>query len=328
MMTMVLKENHIKSFLRGGTYRGLCGYRPCGTTPWRNYQSVKMDPNVKTNAQRKKGGSALVMAVSCHDIFDLDLCEVPTDCITLPKGAAFTFIEAVHTVNQRLVELSESNETLQFEVVLIGKDCKEHTKLSIFDSAKHYGLDIDKFYFCSRDNIVGTLQANNIKLFLSTDKDDVYSVLKAGVPAAFLYQQAEQQVRTQLRVLFSGDLIGLSDDSMEYLKDLGFTDVHMQNFKAAKGCIREFAVRIGEMRRRFGYESSPLHTSLMTVWSSRDVCVSALKTLRGWGLDVDEAFCLAGAPRGRILSLLQPHIVWDDGLHNMTGVVPAMMVSS
>ncbi|XP_026883533.2 cytosolic 5'-nucleotidase 1B isoform X1 [Electrophorus electricus] len=282
-----------------------------------------MDPKV-TSAQIEKDGSALVMAVSCHGMFDLDSCNVQPDSCALPKGAAFAFIKAVQTVNQRLLGLSEKNKTLLFEVVLLGKDCEEHIKLNIFDSAKHYGLEIDKFYFCSSDNLIGTLQANHINLFLSPDKDDVYSVLKAGVPAALLYQQAEQQAINRLKVLFSGDLIGLSADSMVCLKDRGFTDVHIQNFKAAKECLREFVVRIGEMKRMFGHEGSPLHTSLMTVWGSRDVCASALKTLRGWGLDVDEAFCLAGATCGPILALLQPHIVWDNGLHNLKGVAPLL----
>ncbi|XP_026883536.2 cytosolic 5'-nucleotidase 1A isoform X3 [Electrophorus electricus] len=241
-----------------------------------------MDPKV-TSAQIEKDGSALVMAVSCHGMFDLDSCNVQPDSCALPKGAAFAFIKAVQTVNQRLLGLSEKNKTLLFEVVLLGKDCEEHIKLNIFDSAKHY-----------------------------------------GVPAALLYQQAEQQAINRLKVLFSGDLIGLSADSMVCLKDRGFTDVHIQNFKAAKECLREFVVRIGEMKRMFGHEGSPLHTSLMTVWGSRDVCASALKTLRGWGLDVDEAFCLAGATCGPILALLQPHIVWDNGLHNLKGVAPLL----
>ena len=83
--------------------------------------------------------------------------------------------------------------------------------------------------------------------------------------------------------------------------------------------MKEFAVLMGEMRRRFGLEGSPLCTGLMTVWSSRDVCASALKTLRGWGLLVDEAFCLAGAPRSPILNLVRPHIVCLDGLYHMEG---------
>lgn len=258
-----------------------------------------------------KSDYALVTAVSCHDIFDLQ----NSDSSPLAKGTAFTFIKAVQAVNERLVNQNEK-QTLLFEVILLGKDCEEQIKSKIFDSAKHYGLQIGKFCFCSSEKFMKTLQENHVKLFLSSDRDDVHSALKEGVPAALLWQQADQQAQNQLKVLLSGDLIGLSEDSTECLKDLGFSDFQIQNFKAAKGRIQEFAMLIGEMRRSFGFQDSPLHTTLMTVWGSRDVCATALKTLRAWGLDVDEAFCLAGAPCSPILTVIQPHILWDDGLQN------------
>ncbi|XP_066525448.1 cytosolic 5'-nucleotidase 1B isoform X2 [Hoplias malabaricus] len=257
----------------------------------------------------------LVTAVSCYDIFDL---HTQTESGTLGKGAAFTFIKAVQAVNKRLAMHNEK-EALQFELILLGKDCEEQIKSNIFDSAKHYGLEIGRFYFCSREDFIETLKANKVKLFLSTDRDDVYSALKAGFPAALLCQQVSQQIQDQLKVLFSGDLIAHSEDTIDSLKDLGFSDVQIQNFKAGKSCIREFAMLIGEMRKRFGCEDSPLHIILVTVWGSRDVSATALKTLRGWGLYVDEAYCLAGAPRSPVLTTVQPHILWDDGLHFMKG---------
>lgn len=81
--------------------------------------------------------------------------------------------------------------------------------------------------------------------------------------------------------------------------------------------MKEFAVLIGQMRRRFGHENSPLCTCVLTAWGSRNICATALKTLREWGLDVDEVHCLAGAPCSPILAVVKPHILWDGGLHNM-----------
>lgn len=63
------------------------------------------------------------------------------------------------------------------------------------------------------------------------------------------------------------------------------------------------------MRQRFGLEDSPLTTSLITGLGTRDTCLQALKMLRPWGLAVDEAYCLAGAPRDPILSLVKPHVI-------------------
>lgn len=82
-------------------------------------------------------------------------------------------------------------------------------------------------------------------------------------------------------------------------------------------CMKEFAVLIGQMRKRFGHENSPLCTCVLTVWGSRNICATALKTLREWGLEADEVYCLAGAPCSPILAVVKPHILWDGGLHNM-----------
>ena len=37
-----------------------------------------------------------------------------------------------------------------------------------------------------------------------------------------------------------------------------------------------------------------------------------LQTLRAWGLIIDEMHFLAGAPKGRILDAIKPHIFFDD----------------
>jgi len=42
-----------------------------------------------------------------------------------------------------------------------------------------------------------------------------------------------------------------------------------------------------------------------------------LQTLRVWGLDIDEALFLAGAPKGPILEKIQPHLFFDDQARNV-----------
>ncbi|XP_067292372.1 cytosolic 5'-nucleotidase 1B isoform X2 [Pseudorasbora parva] len=256
----------------------------------------------------------LMIALQYNDLFDLNSTSTNTDA--LPKGRAFTFIKAMQTVNERLVDQNKA-ESLLFEVILIAKECSEEIKMKIVESVKHYGLEIGKFYFCKKEELLNTLQSNKVKLFLSTDKGDVYKALHTGIPAALLYDQADHHILNQLKVIFSGDVIGFSEDSLDSLTDFGFSETQIETCKAAKICMKEFAVLIGQMRRRFGHENSPLCTCVLTAWGSRNICATALKTLREWGLDVDEVFCLAGAPCSPILAVVKPHILWDGGLHNM-----------
>ncbi|CAM4735092.1 unnamed protein product [Leuciscus chuanchicus] len=258
----------------------------------------------------------LMIALQYNDLFDLDKLSTSTNTDALPKGGAFTFIKAVQTVNDRLVDQNET-ESLLFEVILIAKECSEEFKIKIVESVKHYGLEIGKFYFCKKEELINTLQSNKVKLFVSTDRDDVYSALHTGIPAALLYDQTDHHILNKLKVIFSGDVIGFSEDTLDSLSDFGFSETQIEAIKAAKICMEEFAVLIGHMRRRFGHENSPLCTCVLTVWGSRNICATALKTLREWGLDADEAFCLAGAPCSPILGVVKPHILLDGGLHNM-----------
>lgn len=262
---------------------------------------------------KKNHAGPLMIALQHDDLFDLNSVSTNTE---LPKGRAFTFIKAVQTVNERLVEQNK-NESLLFEVILIAKECSEDVKMKIVESVKHYDLEIGKFYFCKKEELKNTLQSNKVKLLLSTDRDDVHEALRSGISAALLYDQADHRVLKQLKVIFSGDVLGFSEDSLERYLEFELSENQIETIKAAKICVKEFAVLIGQMRRRFGPENSPICICVLTTWGSRNVCASALKTLREWGLDVDEAFCLAGAPAHPILSIVNPHILWDGGFHNM-----------
>ena len=78
---------------------------------------------------------------------------------------------------------------------------------------------------------------------------------------------------------------------------------------------------LGKMRDKFGHskeEISPIRTYLVT---SRDAEVGerALKTLRKWGLEIDESFFMAGAPKDEILKAINPHIFFDDQKSHIDG---------
>ncbi|XP_036390780.1 cytosolic 5'-nucleotidase 1A isoform X2 [Megalops cyprinoides] len=262
--------------------------------------NIVLNPGVK----QKDPSRALVIAVSSHAMFELGgelklhlqkVKQEPEPKSTVKdnepfrEGIAFPFIKAVQQVNKKLLE-KNANEMLLFDVILFSNDVSPASQSRVVNSALHY------------------------------DTDEVGKALKEGFPAALLYQQRGQGTTDTLRVLFSGDVLGFSDDMAHFLREQGFSEPQLQSISTAKGAMKEFATVIGEMRRRFGREGSPLCTCLVTVWTPRDACAGALKMLRGWGLEVDEAFCLAGAPQSPILAQIQPHILYDHGLHNARNV--------
>lgn len=42
------------------------------------------------------------------------------------------------------------------------------------------GVEIGKFFFCKKDELINTLQSNKVNLFLSTERDDVHEALHTG----------------------------------------------------------------------------------------------------------------------------------------------------
>ena len=71
---------------------------------------------------------------------------------------------------------------------------------------------------------------------------------------------------------------------------------------------------LGKMQEKFECTentSCPIRTYLVT---SRDAEVGerALKTLRHWGLQINESFFMAGAHKDKILKAINPHIFFDD----------------
>ncbi|KAG5839121.1 hypothetical protein ANANG_G00201570 [Anguilla anguilla] len=272
-----------------------------------------MDANIvlNTRVKQKDSSRAVVIAVTASSVFDLEEEEGPgrdsaaNENEPFKTGAAFAFIKAVQRVNEKLLE-RDAKETLLFDVILVSKSGSSNSRSRTKGSAVHYGLEIGRFCFCGpEEDFTEPLRSNHVKLFLSTARDD--SVPDSTGP---------------LRVLFMGDVLGLTDETAPVLEELGFSKTQLQHITAVKGAMREFARCVGEMRRRFRLERSPIRTCLVVAWSPSEACARALKTLRGWGLEVDEAFNLAGAPRGPILAQVRPHVLYDHGLPNPHGVPP------
>lgn len=282
--------------------------------------STHMDPNITNTDVVQQSSSNIIIAVTCHGMFDLNS---PTEADILPKGPAYPFVKAIQAINDKLT--ARNPKGTLFDVVLMAKNL-QGIQTKIENSTKYHGLTISRFCFHNNDDFAQSLKSMDIKLFLSVDSSDVCKALQEGVPAALLCPQActqaegDKEVASPLKVLLSGDVMGMAE---EKLSEAGFSQPQLQTFRAAKASMVEFAAVIGEMRRHFSREDSPLRVTLMSVVGSREEWASALLNARGLGLEVDEAYCLAGASCGPILNCIKPHILCYDGLYSVTQI-PAM----
>lgn len=90
-----------------------------------------------------------------------------------------------------------------------------------------------------------------------------------------------------------------------------------------QGPLKGFLEALGKLQKKFYAKGQrlecPIRTYLVTARSAASSGIRALKTLRAWGLEIDEALFLAGAPKGPMLEKIRPHIYFDDQMFHVEG---------
>nr|XP_012997981.1 cytosolic 5'-nucleotidase 1A isoform X3 [Cavia porcellus] len=202
-------------------------------------------------------------------------------------GPAFPFVKALEAVNQRLRELYPDSEDV-FDIVLMTNN---HAQVGVrlINSINHYGIAAATIFSPSKNVVVS---------------------------------------QTQLRVAFDGDAVLFSDESERIFKAQGLHgffehEKAHENKPLAKGPLKGFLEALGRLQKKFYAKGlrleCPIRTYLVTARSAASSGARALKTLRSWGLETDEALFLAGAPKGPVLEKIRPHIFFDDQMFHVAG---------
>ncbi|CAN9499018.1 unnamed protein product [Ophioblennius macclurei] len=243
-----------------------------------------------TDVKQKDADHAVVVALTSHAVFEPGSGN--GDGVYRP-GAAFPLLQALQMVNQHLLQ-ENPEETLLFDVVLISTDSpQQQNQENIRSSTRHHGLEVSRFCFAGQEDFVDSLLEHRVGVFLSTDRSEVSAASQKGVFSALLDEHTASAPSERLQVLFCED-----------------GAVTPSSGQAAPS----FLAQLGELRRRFSLADSPVCITVLTTHGGRDRCAAAIRTLRASGVEADEAYCLAGAPTGPMLSLLRPHILLNDAL--------------
>ena len=79
-----------------------------------------------------------------------------------------------------------------------------------------------------------------------------------------------------------------------------------------QGPLKGFMEDLGRLQKKFYAKDERLCCPIRSG-------ARVLKTLRRWGLEIDEALFLAGAPKGPILAKIRPHLFFDDHMFHIEG---------
>ena len=123
----------------------------------------------------------------------------------LAPGPAFVLVK-------KLLRLNRPDKQY-VEVILLSRNSAD-TGLRVFNSIKHYGLDITRAAFTKGEPTSRYVPAFGAHLFLSADQGDVRRALDEGHAAATIFPSAVGTNETdELRIAFDGDAVLFSDEA-------------------------------------------------------------------------------------------------------------------
>lgn len=278
----------------------------------------------------------LVVAVSSRALFDMTDAnkifetkgEVPymkyqwkKKDEPLGKGDAFPFIERLLKLNNNE---NGSEEDSFVEVIVLSKNDPE-SGLRIFNSCKHYGLDISRGVFTSGRDPYEYMKAFNVCLFLSANKEDVDLAIEQELPAGLILhtKNPREQETNELRIAFDFDGV-IADDESEKRFVAGqlkaFQQHEIENKDIPHGAgplivlIRKLAQFQQQERIKTQKDKNYIPVLRIAIVTARNAPAHErmIKTLRSFGLHAVEAFFLGGVSKKEVLSILKPHIFFDD----------------
>lgn len=266
----------------------------------------------------------LVVAVSSRALFDLD--ESHTIFVTQGKEAFCRYqIEHENEILQPGFGFSLVKKFLDInkafpgaplvEIILLSQNSAD-TGLRIFNSINHYELAITRAAFTSGVSPYEYIPAFGAHLFLSANNEDVRKALAAGYAAATIVSGAVANPSPQLRIAFDGDAVLFSDESERIYQQHGLAAFAANERSEAHkplsgGPLKEFLSALHRIQTHFDQDISPIRTALVTARAA-PAHERVVRTLRAWGIRIDEALFLGGMSKGAFLKAFGADIFFDD----------------
>lgn len=235
----------------------------------------------------------------------------------LPKGTAFPLVKALLKLNS----YQKTDEAPLVEVVVLSRNSPE-TGVRVLKTIREYKLPISRSAFTAGEPVTDFIKAFDVDLFLTTSAKDAQSVIDSGYcAAAQMNTVPETEIHApenQVRIAFDGDAVLFDEESELVYKTQGLDAFHAvedmkQDIPLKEGPYALFLKKLARLQERLPtkIENSPVRIAIVTARSS-PAEMRVIKTLRAWGVYVDEAFFLGGVEKAAVLQAFKPHIFFDD----------------
>lgn len=207
------------------------------------------------------------------------------------------------------------------EVVVMSRNSPE-TGVRVWNNIRRLGLQISRHAFTGGESVVDYLEAFDVDLFLTTNVKDAQKVIDGGKCAAAVVKAPPEDLNAitegQVRIAFDGDAVLFDESSELVFKSRGLdafqqTEDHDQDVPMAEGPYAILLTKLAKLQKRlpFGVELSPVRMAIVTARNA-PAEMRVIKTLRHWGVYVNEIFFLGGLEKSKVLKAFKPHIFFDD----------------
>ncbi len=266
----------------------------------------------------------LVVALSSRTLFDLEhshavferdgveaysLYQIEREAEPLNPGVAFPLV-------RKLLRLNEGRERPLVEVILLSRNSAD-TGLRIFNSVEYHGLAITRAAFTNGAPPWRYVEPFGADLFLSADARDVAAALQAGYAAAALVPSAvAESPSDEIRIAFDGDAVLFSDEAERVFRERGLDAFQAAERSAAHeplsgGPFKNFLDALQRIQAAFPIDDSPIRTGLVTARGA-PAHERVIRTLREWGIRIDEALFLGGMDKTPFLRAFGADMFFDD----------------
>lgn len=254
----------------------------------------------------------------------------------LAPGVAFTFIERLLSLN----EIAAPGEPPFVEVIVLSQNDPD-TGLRVMRSIAHHGLPVTRAVFMQGRSPHKFMPAFKMSLFLSANAADVRDAVELGYPAGqVLANRSLGDSGQDLRIAFDFDGVLADDSSERIMKSGGLEAFHSHEVEhrdeaLPRGLLRDLLAGINRIQRR---EESlrredpayrlRVHISMVTARNAPSH-ERAIRSLKDWGVTVNDAFFLGGVEKADVLEILKPHLFFDDQASHLveaSKVVPSVHV--
>jgi 5'-nucleotidase len=234
----------------------------------------------------------------------------------LEPGTAFSLVRGLLGINDR------AKDHL-VEVIILSRNDGD-SGLRIMNSVENHGLAISRAAFRGGEDPWLYLGAFRCDLFLTAEPEAVQGAFKRRIPAALVLDPPEAHNTGeigQVRIAFDGDAVLFGDESERYYQAKGVDAFLAREDELADqpmdpGPFKPFLLALSRIHGRFPEGESPIRTALVTARNA-PAHKRVIKTLRAWGVPVDEAVFLGGVDKSEILAEMKPHIYFDDQMSHL-----------